>query len=238
MKGRPLLLIRSLEKDKAGYEAIRVLKREMEPKERARSLAIVKQLAAWQFKEGVGLHEQLVAYEEALRNYEAGLKEPLRSQIQLRMRANTRYSEIRECILQCENVSAPWSSSLQKGGGQGNGGPHPLDVDQVEAWKGKSGKSGKKGKDKKGKDKKGKQQPWHSGKQQQWHGGKQQQQWQTGKGSKGKHQYGWGKGKGSDNSQSGKGYGSNWDFQKRKKAKGMALAVFVANTAIGRMSAQ
>ena len=179
LKNRPLLLIRSLEREKAGYEAIRILKRETEPKERARSLAIVKQLAAWQFKEGVGLHERLIAYEEALRNYEAssgntfpddlvvatvvmGLKEPLRSQVQLRMRANTKYSDIREWILQYENVNAPWSSSVsQKGGGQGNGtGPQPMDVDQVSAWKGKSGKSGKdKGKHgKHGKDKKGKQQ--------------------------------------------------------------------------------
>ena len=123
LKGRPLLLIRSLEKEKAGYEALRILKREMEPKERARSLAITKQLASWQLKESTGLHEQLVAYEEALRSYEAssgnsfpddlmvatvvtGLKEPLRSQAQLRMRSSTTYSDIREWILQYENVNA------------------------------------------------------------------------------------------------------------------------------------
>ena len=39
----------------------------MEPKERTCSLAIMRQLAQWEFKENVGLHEQLVAYEEALR---------------------------------------------------------------------------------------------------------------------------------------------------------------------------
>ena len=48
LRNRPLLLIRGLEKEKAGYEAVRLLKREMEPRERARSLAIVRQLAAWE----------------------------------------------------------------------------------------------------------------------------------------------------------------------------------------------
>ena len=239
LKGRPLLLIRSLEKEKAGYEALRILKREMEPKERARSLAIIKQLASCQFKEGTGLHKQLVAYEEALRSYEAssgnsfpddlmvatvvtGLKEPLRSQVQLRMRSSTTYSDIREWILQYENVNAPWSSSLaQKGATATTGsGPQPMDVDQVQAWKGKHGKHGKdKGKGgKQGKDKKGKQQhQWQGGKQQhQLHGGKQQQH------GKGKHQqsYSWGKGKGHDaSSSSGKGYGGGWEPQKGKKGK-------------------
>ena len=77
-------------------EAWRLLRREMEPREKARSLALVRQLAGWRFDPQVGLHEQLIKYEEALRLYEAssgksfpedlvlatvltGLKEPLRS---------------------------------------------------------------------------------------------------------------------------------------------------------------
>ena len=181
----------------------------MEPKERARSLAIVKQLAAWQFKDGVGLHEQLISSEEALRNYEAssgnvfpddlvvatvvtGLKEPLRSQVQLRMRSTTKYSDIREWILQYENVNAPWSLSVkQKGGNQTTkSGPQPMDVDQIKGQWGKYGKSGKdKGKrGKQGKDKKGKQQqPWQSGKHQQpWQSGKHQQPWHSDQQTKGK----------------------------------------------------
>ena len=42
LRGRPLLLVKGLEKDRAGFEAIRVLRREMEPKERSRALAIMR----------------------------------------------------------------------------------------------------------------------------------------------------------------------------------------------------
>ena len=213
VKGRPLLLIKGLEKEKNGYEALRRLRREMEPKERTRSLAIMRQLAQWEFKENVGLHEQLVAYEEALRAYESssgktfsedlmvatvvmGLKEPLKSQVQLRMTPDTKYSDLREWILQYENVNTPWSLSLSTSSKSQAGGPQPMDVDQVWAkgW-GKGGKKGKKGKDDKGKGK-GK---WAKGdgKQQQWSKGQQQAQWGRGKGTGG-----WQKGKGNYSSNS------------------------------------
>ena len=60
LKGRPLLLVRSCEGTKAGYEAVRVLKNEMDPREKLRSLALMRQLAAWKFEEKGGMHEQLV----------------------------------------------------------------------------------------------------------------------------------------------------------------------------------
>ncbi|CAE7268415.1 unnamed protein product, partial [Symbiodinium sp. CCMP2592] len=173
LKGRPLLLVKGFEKERAGFEAMRVLRREMEPKERARSLALLRQLASWTFKEG-NVHEQLVQFEDAVASYEsssgksyppdlqiatvvANLREPLRSQVQLRMTSTTEYSNLREWILQYESVNAPWASTLpMKGGspgfGGGGGGPQPMEVDVV---KGKDGK-GKKGKDGKGdKGKKG-----------------------------------------------------------------------------------
>ena len=73
----------------------------MEPKEKARSLALLRQLAGWTFQPTAGLHEQIVKYEEALRMYEEaagkefpgelvlativnGMRDPLKSQIQLR----------------------------------------------------------------------------------------------------------------------------------------------------------
>ena len=56
LKGRPLLLIRGLEKTKSGYEAVRVLRAEMEPREKARSLALLRQLASWRFDGPGGLH--------------------------------------------------------------------------------------------------------------------------------------------------------------------------------------
>ena len=168
LKGRLLLLIRGLESTKCGFEAFRILKREMEPKEKARSLALMRQLAAWQFSGSGGLREQLVKYEEALKTYESsagkpfleelvlatvvtGLKEPLKSQVQLRMTSGTKYSEVREWILQYESLNAPWSTSLvRKGNGGGGDGPQPMEVDLV---KGKSWGKGVKGKYKDGKGK-------------------------------------------------------------------------------------
>ena len=205
LKNRPLLLIRGLEKERGGYEALRILKKEMEPRERARSLAIVKQLASWQFKDNVGLHEQLIAYEEALRSYEAssgnkfpedlmvatvvtGLKEPLRSQVQLRMTSSTQYNDIREWILQYENVNAPWSMSVNAKGNylQGNGGgPQPMEVDQVYAWSGKQGKDKGKGKYQKGpkgKDKGGKKGGYKGGGHWKQHQPQQTRDPQSGKG--------------------------------------------------------
>ena len=112
LRNRSLLIVRAQEKEKNGFECIRLLRWEMEPKERSRSLAIVRQLAAWTFKEG-NLHEQIIAYEDAVKGYESssgklypedlqiatitsGLKEPLRSQVQLRMTSSTQYSDMRE----------------------------------------------------------------------------------------------------------------------------------------------
>ena len=222
LRGRPLLLVKGLEKDRAGLEAMRVLRKEMEPKERARSLALMRQLASWSFKEG-GLHEQLVQFEEAVASYETasskvypedlviasvvgGLKEPLRSQVQLRMTSTTTYPEIRSWILQYEAVNMPWSTTLSSrgGGGSSHGGPQPMEVDQIWA-KGKDGQGKKgdpKGKGKDGKGKKGdkgngkysqaggwKRQPGQWSQQGQWGakgGGYKQQQGGQSKGGKGK----------------------------------------------------
>ena len=117
---------------------------------------MVRQLASWQFSTTKGLHEQLVRYEEALRAYVStsgnafpeelvmativnGLKEPLNSQVQLRMGPKTKYSDVREWILQYESFNAPWSSSLT---GKGLGLNQPGDEAQameVDQIKGKYG---------------------------------------------------------------------------------------------------
>ncbi|CAE7941469.1 unnamed protein product, partial [Symbiodinium necroappetens] len=166
VRGRPLLLVKSQESTKNGLEAIRLLKREMEPRERARALAIVRNLASWTFKEG-GLHEQLVAFEEAVTAYErasgkvysqdlmiatvvTGLREPLRSQVQLRMNDKTEYKDLREWVLSYESVNAPWSVSVPTSNTKASHGygqeATPMEVDQIKG-KGKKGKYGK-GKDK------------------------------------------------------------------------------------------
>ena len=177
LRGRPLLLIKPMDATKCGYEAMRVLRNSMEPREKARSLALLRSLASWKFDSGSGLHEQLVKYEEALRTYElasqkvfpedlvlatvlTGMKEPLRSQLQLRMGPTTKYQEVREWILQWESLNTPWATTTpgSKGGGRDDGGPRPMEVDRVFGkdgkGKGKKGKDGKgKGKDSKGKGK-------------------------------------------------------------------------------------
>ncbi|OLQ01078.1 hypothetical protein AK812_SmicGene16201 [Symbiodinium microadriaticum] len=130
LKGRPLLLVRSCEETKAGYEAVRILRNSMEPREKSRSLALMRQLAAWRFDEKGGMHEQLVRYEEALKAYEVssgqafpedlvlatvvgGLKEPLRSQVQLKMTSATKYVDVRSWVLQYESLSTPWGFTAQ-----------------------------------------------------------------------------------------------------------------------------
>eukprot|EP00439_Symbiodinium_sp_Y106_P057167 s3995_g8.t1 len=203
LKGRPLLLIRSLEPTRCGFEAVRLLRREMEPREKARSLALMRQLAAWTFPATGSLHEHLVKYEDALRLYEeaagqpfpkelvlatvvTGLRDPLKSQVQLRMTERTTYAEIREWVLQFESLNAPWSSSLPsgKGWGQGGaGGAQPMEVDMVKGKYGKNkGKDGKnKSKDQKGKakDNKGKAKDGKGkdGKQWAWSGQGQGKGW-------------------------------------------------------------
>ena len=185
LNGRPLFIVRGVEASKSGYEAVRLLKREMEPKEKARSLALLRQLASWKFDGPGGVYEQLIKYEDALRAYETaaakefpkelvlatvltGIKEPLRSQVQMRMTATTTYAELREWILQYEALNSPWGAALggrpgSGGGKHDDGGQQPMDVDRVWAGKGKS-KDGKgktkdgkgKSKDSKGKSKDGK----------------------------------------------------------------------------------
>ena len=117
LRGRPLLLVKQMEKERGGLDAMRIL-RKMDPRERARSLAIMRQLASWSFKEG-DLHSQLIQFEEAVASYETasnkiypedlvitsivcGWKEPLRSQVRLRMTAKTTHQEIHAWILQYE----------------------------------------------------------------------------------------------------------------------------------------
>eukprot|EP00439_Symbiodinium_sp_Y106_P049880 s4767_g6.t1 len=150
LRGRPLMLIKACEKSKGGYEAIRILKNEMEPREKARTLALLRQLASWRFDEKTTMHEQLV------RMWLTGLKEPLRSQVQLKMANDTKYADVREWILQYESLTTPWGFLVpSKGSPPNQDVPQPMDVDVI---KGKGKDKGKKGKDKgkKGKDGKGK----------------------------------------------------------------------------------
>ena len=149
LKGRPLLLIKGLESSKNGLEAVRLLRLAMEPQEKTRSLALLRQLATWTFQSGVGLQEGIVKYEEALKMYEDasgkeypqemvlatvvnGLMDPLRSQVQMRLTNRTTYAEVKEWVMQFENLNAPWSSSLQGGRGGRRDEPQPMEIQEQQ----------------------------------------------------------------------------------------------------------
>ncbi|CAE7838927.1 GIP [Symbiodinium sp. CCMP2592] len=230
LKGRPLLLVRQMAKN--GLEAWRLLKKEMESKEKARSLALVRQLAAWRFDEHQDLHSQLVRYEEALRTYESssgkafpeelvlatvvtGLREPLKSQVQLQMQTTTKYADVREWILRAMTTASTGHSPWRIKGKSGKYGSKGKD------GKGKNGK----GKDSKGKDGKGKKGKPGDGKGWQ-QGGKQWSGWQSAQdGAGGWNSQGWsnqgsqpGGGKGKSVPSAGrKGIGK---MSARRKAKG------------------
>ena len=91
----------------------------------------------------------------------SGFKEPLRSQVQLKMTSEAKYVDVRSWVLHYESLSTPWGFTVQgKAAGSGNADttPQPMDVDIISGKKGKDGKGkkGKEGKGKKGKDGKGK----------------------------------------------------------------------------------
>eukprot|EP00439_Symbiodinium_sp_Y106_P029208 s5963_g3.t1 len=62
VKNRPFLIVRAYEKKKEGFEALRALKQETEPREKTRTLALMRKLAAWEFSPHQGLCEQLIKY--------------------------------------------------------------------------------------------------------------------------------------------------------------------------------
>ena len=87
-----------------------------------------------------------------------GQREPLHSQVQLKLSndTKTKKANVREWILQYESLTTPWGFTVPNTGGAGSqqDAPQPMDVDVIK------GKQGKDGKGKKGKDPKCKQGKW------------------------------------------------------------------------------
>ena len=96
---------------------------------KARTLALLRQLASWRFDEKATMRDQLVRYEEAPRTYEASewqafsggcgaggvgdwTREPLHSQVQLKLSndTKTKKANVREWILQYESLTTPGAS--------------------------------------------------------------------------------------------------------------------------------
>ena len=224
LRGRPLALLKQFEESRNGYEGLRILFKEMEPHQRMRSLALAKELSNFaRFDKTKSLHEQLIGYEDLVRQYEAcsgtiysedlklstilnNTPEPLRSQLQVRITESTTYSQVREMVLQFEKLNTRWTGSNSMASSSNpyrQEEPSPMDVDQGASRVGQypwdqGGNKGKGSKGNKGKNPKG------GGKQKGSKGdGKKGKGGYNQKGGKGKDQ----KGKGGKNSGGPKGGG-------------------------------
>ena len=197
VKGRALRIVRQVNAQN-GYEAYRQLLREYQPSTRARSLALVTQLAQARFTDRVSYSEQIARYEEVIREYERVSGETysedlkigtllnacptmLKMQLQLSVSRTSTYDNVREAILAWERTSTAWSS---KPGGlemptiEGDlRGSDPMDVGRVEQQQSSKG-NWSKSKDKHNKGK------WSKGFGK-YKGGKQQKGKQQGKSGKG-----------------------------------------------------
>ena len=177
MKQRPLRLVRGVA-NQNGLEAWRTLTRDLQPKTRQRSLALIQSLNKIQFDMNKTVTEQLPQFDLMVREYErsanatypddlkiasviAALPSTLRLHIQMTLQDDTTFEDLRQKIEMYEQVSQRWMSD---GGLQMNVKPlmdvedrgGPMEVDAIWSKGGKKGgKKGKKGKDK-GKSQKGK----------------------------------------------------------------------------------
>ena len=209
LKGRPLQVLR-LTHNQHGYEVMRVLHQTLQPQTRSRAMAIIAAIMATPaFNKQSTTREQVHAFERACSEYwKASGKEVsedvkfsillrslpkyLRDHINLSLSEDTSYDQVREQILQFENVTQSWNPtrvqqqllmpSLPSAAHQSS----DMDVDAEGAVAQVKGKGKDKGKGKpKGKDKGAK-------------GGKKGGQGKdAGKQGKGKNDKGKGKGGGS-----------------------------------------
>ena len=169
LRNRPLQLLRGVA-DNNGYEAWRVLCRDMQPPTRQRSLALVQSLNRLKFEAGRTITEQLPQFELLIREYEqtsrttypddlkvaaiiAALPGQLQVQVQMSVSESTTYEEIKQKIGLFEQVTTQWSTEpglrmLVKQDLVDDKGPMAMEVDMVQkGFKGKSkdGKFGGKG---------------------------------------------------------------------------------------------
>ena len=161
VKHRPLSLIKQV-KEANGMEAYRVLVQSLEPASKNRSLGLLTMILEWgQFdmKKG-GILTQLLRLEEAFIEYErtgSKLEDSLKFAIlmkcvsgqlkmwlQLHVAESQDYTRLREAIIQYDNATLKWSSTMMMG--QDSGGPAPMEIDRI-GQKGDKGKGKQKGKD-------------------------------------------------------------------------------------------
>ena len=128
LKGRPLQVLR-LTHSQHGYEVMRVLHQTFQPRTRSRAMAIISAIMATPaFNKQSTIREQVHAFERACSEYlKASGKEVsedikfsillrslpkyLRDHINLSLTEDTTYVQVREQILQFENVTQSWNPS-------------------------------------------------------------------------------------------------------------------------------
>ena len=175
LRGRALKLIKHTPEEN-GYEAWRLLLRDMQPSTRQRALALMTQLSRITFAPNKSIMEQLPAYEALVREYErvssqvypedlkvasilSACPVGVRAQLQMMVNEETTFESLKGRIEQYEAITTKWSTENVLGlpSQTSMEGPTPMDVDYIGGYqKGKKGK-GKDGKGKygKGKSKKG-----------------------------------------------------------------------------------
>ena len=179
MKNRPLRLVRGISHQNGydGYEAWRVIMKDMQPPTRQRALALVQALNKVKFEANKSISEQQSEFELMVREYErtsnstypddlkvaavlAALPASLKMNLQTIITDLTTYDEVKARIELYEQVTTQWSSdSLSMPAKAAEDESAPMEVDAI--WqKGKKGKGeGFKGKFSKGKEK-GKSKGW------------------------------------------------------------------------------
>ena len=196
LKGRLLTVLRGTGRSN-GYEALRMLLLQCQPSSRNRSLGILNVLMSFPyFDMKSSLLAQVVKLEEGFREYDKIAQQPLatelkfavllrcisgqlRTHINVSMKEDSSYEELREMILQYDRATIRWTEAMSLGSSRMDG-PVPMEIDRIASKgkydqkgkgknKGKSDRSYEKGKGK-GKDERDKGKGKYGGKQ----GGKQE----------------------------------------------------------------
>ena len=206
LRNRPLLMLKGVDRGN-GFEAVRQLFKTCQPSSRNRALGLLHILMrSPEFEMKSAMLPQILKLEDSFREYERiggvlsgelkfailmkSIGGQLKTYLNMTIQDSTTYDALRESILQYDQATIKWSSTMALGSNSvvANDGPAPMEVDRI--WKGK-GQGKYKGKHDKGKgDEKG----WK---------GKGKSDNKGGKGFKGSwNNGGWNQGKGSWNQNS------------------------------------
>ena len=220
LRGRPLRILRRLV-DRNGIELWRQLNLQYAPKTKGRAFSILGAYMNYpSFDKSRSLLEHIQLLERVRTEYRKAsgveladdiqlsvlvrcLPKHIQQHVQLQLKEDSAYNDVRNAVLGYENVTQNWSEKkiftelgVVQSYGTSGGGPAPMEIDVV-TWKGKGKFKGKGKNNEKGKSKgKG-----------QWNGG-----FGKGKGHKGDQKGGNGKGKGDWNNH-GQGQGGSGGFQ-------------------------